>query len=215
MRFTSILPAVFATAIMAAPTAVEIRGDEVCAPVSYTISDFILQISPSTGTANFNMKSFFSVGNLEDEVQWGVHCRGAGSSVPNSNECKAEKRHLLFDLRGPQEQAYYQITHTWYCNGYVFPIFACLSQSLLLVSCSDIASGFIPLLHYEHLLTTSTAAPGCLAPLSRSRTSTAATTEARTSAPAVPSRSLLRTCARSAPPPLARWLRLSARLPGA
>jgi hypothetical protein len=28
---------------------------------------------------------------------------------------------LLFDLRGPQDQAYYQVTHTWTCNGYVFP----------------------------------------------------------------------------------------------
>jgi hypothetical protein len=117
MRFTSILPAIFASAVMAAPTTLEIRSDEACTPVSYTISDYVLSIGPGLGAVDFNMKSFFSVGNNVDPVQYGAHCHGAGTSVPNSNECDVAGRRLLFDLRGPQEQAYYQVTHTWTCNG--------------------------------------------------------------------------------------------------
>jgi hypothetical protein len=147
MRFTSILSAVFATAIMAAPTIVEIRGDETCAPVSYTISDYVLTTGPGTGSVDFNMKSFFSVDNNVDPVQYGAHCHAAGSSVPNSNECDVANRRLLFDLRGPQEQAYYQITHTWTCNGYVFDLSLNFHSPSFI--CSDIAFGIIPLLHYN------------------------------------------------------------------
>jgi hypothetical protein len=114
MLLPTILTLLSATVVLSAPTA---RDDSACTPVSYTLSDYVLTTSPSSGIVDFNLKSFFSVGNGPDPVQYGAHCHGSGASVPNSNECDVAGRHLLFDLRGPQEQAYYQITHTWACNG--------------------------------------------------------------------------------------------------
>ncbi|RMZ73410.1 hypersensitive response inducing 1 [Pyrenophora seminiperda CCB06] len=102
---------------MPAPATLHARGDETCTPVSYTISDYTLTTSPTSGAVNFTIKSLFSIGSLNDSVQSGAHCSASGTSVPNSNECQVANRRLLFDLRGPQDQAYYQITHTWSCNG--------------------------------------------------------------------------------------------------
>ena len=119
MRFTSISVAVFASVVMAAPATLNVRGDEVCTPTSYTISDYILITSATSGSVDFTMTSSFSVGDLDDQVQSGAHCSASGASVPNANACQVPQRRLLFDLRGPQDQAYYQITHTWSCNGYV------------------------------------------------------------------------------------------------
>ena len=120
MHLTSTLFSVFASAAMAVPAAFNIRDDDACAPASYTISDYTLTISPTSGSVDLNFKSTFpSPATITDAVQNGAHCSASGASVPNSNECQVANRRLLFDLRGPQEQAYYQITHTWSCNGYV------------------------------------------------------------------------------------------------
>ncbi|KAK1909786.1 hypothetical protein P3342_007958 [Pyrenophora teres f. teres] len=117
MRFTSTITAVFASAVIAAPATLNVRDDEICTPVSYTISDYTLTTSSTSGIVDFTFQSAFSVRTLDDPVQSGAHCGASGVSVPNSNECQVANRRLLFDLRGPQEQAYYQIMHTWSCNG--------------------------------------------------------------------------------------------------
>lgn len=117
MRTSYTLAMVFAAVAVAAPASLAVRGDEGCIPVSYTISDYKLVTSATSGSVDFNFKSFFSVGGNDDPVQNGVHCGGSGASVPNNNECQVADRRLLFDLRGPQDQAYYQISHSWTCSG--------------------------------------------------------------------------------------------------
>jgi hypothetical protein len=118
MHFFGVLSMVFAAAAMAVPASLDVRNDEGCVPVSYTISDYKLVTSAIFGSVDFKLKAFFSTsGNINDPVQDGAHCSGSGVSVPNNNECQVADRRLLFDLRGPQDQAYYQISHTWSCSG--------------------------------------------------------------------------------------------------
>ncbi|CAG5145129.1 uncharacterized protein ALTATR162_LOCUS1658 [Alternaria atra] len=117
MLFSIILSAVFVTAAMTAPASLDGRGDEDCVPISYTISNYKLVTSPTSGSVDFTFKSFFPMANVDDPVQAGAHCSGSGASVPNNNECQVSNRRLLFDLRGPQDQAYYQISHSWTCFG--------------------------------------------------------------------------------------------------
>ncbi|KAG9191867.1 hypothetical protein G6011_10601 [Alternaria panax] len=103
----------FATVAMAAPDSFDSRGDEGCIPISYTISDYKLGKS---WLVEFAFKSIFPTDNVDDSVQASTHCGGSGVTVPNNNECQVSNRRLLFDLRGPQEQAYYQISHSWTCR---------------------------------------------------------------------------------------------------
>ncbi|CAI9636076.1 hypothetical protein GT037_001100 [Alternaria burnsii] len=118
MYFSNILPVAFTAAAIAAPTTMNGRGEEGCVPTSYTISDYKLVTSPTSGSVDFTFKSVFPTGStIDDPVQVGAHCSGSGTSVPNSNECQVANRRLLFDLRGPQDEAYYQITHSWTCSG--------------------------------------------------------------------------------------------------
>jgi hypothetical protein len=116
MLFT-ILTAVLPAIALAAPTAVSVRAES-CAPNSYTISDFTLSTSATSAYLDFNFKSSFAsdVG-IVDTVISGANCHADGASIPNANECRVADRKLLFDLRAPQDQARYQITHTWTCNG--------------------------------------------------------------------------------------------------
>ncbi|CAO2652776.1 Nn.00g021870.m01.CDS01 [Neocucurbitaria sp. VM-36] len=118
MRFTTLTTLLLPTAILAAPSSLSARaGDEQCAPTTYTLSDYTLVTSGSYAYVNFNFKSTFSDSTIiKDVVIGGANCQADGQTIPNSNECRVEGRKLLFDLRGPQEQAYYQITHTWTCN---------------------------------------------------------------------------------------------------
>ncbi|KNG52218.1 hypersensitive response inducing protein 1 [Stemphylium lycopersici] len=120
MRPTTLIPLVLAPCATAIATpAVNARDDAACAPISYTISNYTLTTSPSSGTVAFTFKSNFSdSGDIIDAVQNGACCSASGASVPNANACDVPGRRLLFDLRGPQEQAYYQITHTWTCEGF-------------------------------------------------------------------------------------------------
>jgi hypothetical protein len=117
MRFFTIISALFTSVGLAAPT-LSVRTDEDCTPSAYHISGYELVISPGSASVNFNFQSEFAdVGGIEDSVQNGAHCTAIGNTIPNSNECEVANRRLLFDLRGPQDQAYYQVTHTWTCNG--------------------------------------------------------------------------------------------------
>lgn len=119
MRPTTLIHLVLASSAAAIATpVVNVRDDAACAPTSYTISDYTLTTSPSSGTVAFTFKSNFSdSGDIVDTVQAGAYCSASGASLPNANACEVPRRRLLFDLRGPQEQAYYQITHTWTCEG--------------------------------------------------------------------------------------------------
>ncbi|EUC44003.1 hypothetical protein COCMIDRAFT_99385 [Bipolaris oryzae ATCC 44560] len=118
MKSNNMLLAFFASVAMASPAALNMRADEACMPISYTISEYSLVTSPTSGSVHFTFQSAFAPGaTIDDSVQDGAQCSASDTSVPNSNECQVSNRRLLFDLRGPQEQAYYQITHTWSCNG--------------------------------------------------------------------------------------------------
>lgn len=118
MKSSKMLLAFFASVAVASPAALNMRADEACTPTSYTISEYSLVTSPTSGSVHFTFQSAFASGaTIVDSVQNGALCSASDSSVPNSNECQVPSRRLLFDLRGPQEQAYYQITHTWSCNG--------------------------------------------------------------------------------------------------
>ncbi|KAF1940418.1 hypothetical protein EJ02DRAFT_229811 [Clathrospora elynae] len=118
MRFITILPSVFTTIALAAPFTIDTRADDNCTPISYTLTDYTLVTSPDSASVNFNLKSSFADGTgVEDAVQGGASCNASGAQLPNNNVCDVADRRLLFDLRGPQDQAYYQVTHTWTCNG--------------------------------------------------------------------------------------------------
>ncbi|KAF1843315.1 uncharacterized protein K460DRAFT_357064 [Cucurbitaria berberidis CBS 394.84] len=118
MRFANSIAVLLPTAILAAPSSLSARaGDEQCAPTSYTLSNYTLSTSGSYAFVDFNFKSTFTDNSIiNDAVIDGANCKADGPTIPNNNECRVEGRKLLFDLRGPQEQAFYQITHTWVCN---------------------------------------------------------------------------------------------------
>lgn len=111
--FITLLPVV----ALAAPTALQVRASESCAPTSYTVSDFSLSTSESTASVMFNFKSTFDAeSNITDIVTTGATCSATGDSIPNNNECQVPARKLLFDLAGPQGSAKYRVTHFWVCN---------------------------------------------------------------------------------------------------
>ncbi|KAF2035158.1 hypersensitive response inducing protein 1 [Setomelanomma holmii] len=116
MRFT-IISLVLPALALAAPATFDVRAEK-CAPTSYTLSDYTLAISNTSAYVNFNFKSNFAdTTGIDDSVITGANCNASGSSIPNSNVCSTPNRKLLFDLRAPQDQAHYQITHTWVCDG--------------------------------------------------------------------------------------------------
>jgi hypothetical protein len=122
MKLSATIAVLFPAAIMAAPSALNRRaGDELCTPTSYTLSDYVLITSSASASVSFQFKSEFPLSApTEDAVQGGLTCDASGSVIPNSNECKdgnGKTRQLLFDLRAPQDQSHYQVTHTWRCNG--------------------------------------------------------------------------------------------------
>jgi hypothetical protein len=110
---------IISSAVLAAPSPLGSRANDQCGPELYTLSDFSLVTSATAAYVNFNFESTFANGTgIIDAVINGVDCSAEGSSIPNNNECRTPDRKLLFDLRGPEDQAYYQITHTWTCNRY-------------------------------------------------------------------------------------------------
>lgn len=119
MLFTTLATGLLATVALAAPTALEVRATS-CAPTSYTLTGFSLTTAAGFAAVDFDLKSTFAdATGITDSVANGSHCAAQGKTIPNSNACDAPARKLLFDLRGPQNTAHYQITHTWVCNGYV------------------------------------------------------------------------------------------------
>lgn len=107
-----------AATALALPSNVYPRAEPHCAPASYTLSAYTLTTSPTAAHVDFTFRSHFAnTTGITDSVMSGAQCEASGPTIPNNNECRVETRRLLFDLRGPQEQAYYQITHTWVCDG--------------------------------------------------------------------------------------------------
>lgn len=117
MSIKALLLAVFTSTAMVSAAAIIRRGDEACIPTSYTLTSYTLTTSPNAASVDFEFQANFPDSVSTDQVQDGARCTASGPSIPNNNECQVPSRALLFDLRGPQEQAYYQITHTWSCNG--------------------------------------------------------------------------------------------------
>jgi hypothetical protein len=122
MKFFNTIAIFFPAAITAAPSALTTRaGDELCAPTSYTLSDYVLVTSNASASVSFKFESEFALNApTEDLVQDGLTCDASGPVIPNTNECTAtggKTRKVLFDLRAPQDQSRYQISHTWSCNG--------------------------------------------------------------------------------------------------
>lgn len=120
------------TTILALPSStLHPRADLPCTPTSYTLSDYTLTTSATSASVTFTFQSSFAnTTGITDSVIDTATCVAEGASLPNSNVCDVEGRRLLFDLRAPQEQAYYQITHTWSCDGCVFPLCPALSSRL-------------------------------------------------------------------------------------
>jgi hypothetical protein len=120
MRVSYLTTLLLPTVILAAPTILDTRADEPCAPTSYSLSDYTLDISSTAASVNFTLQSTFTdTTAIQDAVITGANCHAEGASIPNNNVCDVANRKLLFDLRDRQEKAHYQITHTWICNGYV------------------------------------------------------------------------------------------------
>jgi hypothetical protein len=122
MKLFTTIAVFLPAAITAAPSALSTRaGDELCAPTSYTLSDYVLVTSNASASVSFKFESEFALNApAEDLVQNGLTCDASGPVIPNNNECTAaggKTRELLFDLRAPQDQSHYQISHTWRCNG--------------------------------------------------------------------------------------------------
>jgi len=106
------------TGILALPSTLYSRADENCVPTSYAISDYSLDISPTSAHVQFSIHSRFrNPDGIVDSLLSGATCNISGPTLPNNNECRVQDRKLLLDLRAPQEQGYYQLTHTWLCNG--------------------------------------------------------------------------------------------------
>ncbi|KAF1913320.1 hypothetical protein BDU57DRAFT_351397 [Ampelomyces quisqualis] len=117
MRFSTIVTLLLPTAILAAPTVLEARAAESCAPSSYTLSKFNLQTSDTVGKVNFEFKSQFANATaVKDAIIKGVTCQAEGPVLPNSGNVCGTEFGLQFDLRAPQDKAHYQITHSWHCN---------------------------------------------------------------------------------------------------
>ncbi|KAF2746346.1 hypothetical protein M011DRAFT_459479 [Sporormia fimetaria CBS 119925] len=97
------------------------RQSSPCVPTSYTISNYQYTTSASTGARIlFNFNSAFSNPSIiTDPASTGATCDASdpSGSIPFSNECSTGRRNLMFDLRGPQERAEFQIIHSWRCNG--------------------------------------------------------------------------------------------------
>ncbi|PSN69253.1 hypothetical protein BS50DRAFT_336804 [Corynespora cassiicola Philippines] len=114
---TLVLP----TLLLASPTPLVPRQDDACAPTSYTITNYsYTAVSGKDAHLSFDFQPNFSDPSIiSDPVGASTSCTidAPSGTIPNSNECSSPGRSLLLDLRAPQEQAYYQITHTWGCNG--------------------------------------------------------------------------------------------------
>ncbi|KAH9868823.1 hypothetical protein J1614_007898 [Plenodomus biglobosus] len=118
LYLTTLITLSLSITALALPSTLQSRADDACAPTSYTISAYTLTTSPTSSKVSFTLRSTFSnTTNIVDSVINSAQCVADGPVIPNNNECEVEGRKLLFDLRGPQEEAYYQIIHTWLCNG--------------------------------------------------------------------------------------------------
>lgn len=122
MKLFTTIAVLLPAAIMAAPSTLDRRaGDELCTPNIYTLSDYVLITSNASASVSFKFKSEFPPNAATDDaVQGGLTCDAYGPAIPNNNECNTgsgKPRQLLFDLRAPQNQSHYQVTHTWRCNG--------------------------------------------------------------------------------------------------
>ncbi|KAF2850534.1 hypothetical protein T440DRAFT_396639 [Plenodomus tracheiphilus IPT5] len=119
MLYLSILTTLLlSTTTFGLPSPLLPNAEDSCTPTSYTLSAYTLSISPTSAQVSFTLRSnFTNTSAIVDSVINGAQCTAAGSVIPNNNECEVDNRKLLFDLRGPQEEAYYQISHTWACGG--------------------------------------------------------------------------------------------------
>jgi hypothetical protein len=117
--FTLLLPAI----ALAAPTTLSARQDAACTPTSYTISQFkyTTDASSSNPTVHFDFKSTFSNPSvISDASSSGATCDSTGAtldSFPNETTCSTGRTNLLYGLRARVDQASFQITHQWQCNG--------------------------------------------------------------------------------------------------
>lgn len=121
MLATTIAALLFPVAIMAVPPQKPATRDDRCTPVSYTLTEYVREISPDYGFVSFNIQSAFTAGSpAKDTVETGVNCEADGVTIPaSSNKCNArgEKlEDLVFYLRGKQDEGRYRFHHQWQCN---------------------------------------------------------------------------------------------------
>lgn len=121
MLFISVAALLFPVAIMAAPASKPAAGDDQCAPVAYTVSEYNRSISPNSVTISFNVQADYTVDSrASDLVKNSVNCEADGAIIstrPNQCNAKGEKlEELVFMLTGKQDEDKYRIYHKWQCN---------------------------------------------------------------------------------------------------
>lgn len=122
MRLLTPLLTLIPALSLAAPF--ETRQAEPCAPTSYTITNFKYTAGPSGAPAQilFNFKSAYADTSIIDDPSLaGATCNATATDgqIPNETECSTGRANLIFDLRAPQQNADFQVPHSWHCNGCV------------------------------------------------------------------------------------------------
>ncbi|KAF2275676.1 uncharacterized protein EI97DRAFT_378818 [Westerdykella ornata] len=117
-----LLPLLLPTLTLSSPLSP--RQPNPCIPTSYTITDFHYTSSPSSGAhIAFTFHSSFPDLSIIDDAAastTGTLCEAnsaPGTPIPNSNVCVTGRRNLVFELRGSQERADFQVVHGWRCGG--------------------------------------------------------------------------------------------------
>lgn len=121
MLCTTFVALLLPIAIMAIPARKPATGDDQCAPVSYTLTEYVREANPDYNFVSFNIQTSYTVDSPAiDLVKAGVNCEADGVTIPSGSiQCnkKGEKlEDLAFMLRGKQSEANYRIHHKWQCN---------------------------------------------------------------------------------------------------
>ncbi|KAF2661929.1 hypothetical protein K491DRAFT_586409 [Lophiostoma macrostomum CBS 122681] len=117
-----LIPSLFLFPALCLASLLDNREAEPCAPTSYTITNFHYTAGPSGAPAQivFDFQSAYAnTSFIDDPALAGAVCNAtaANGEIPNETECSTGRANLIFDLRAPQQNADFQIPHSWHCNG--------------------------------------------------------------------------------------------------
>lgn len=122
MLFASAAALLFPFAIMAAPASKSAAGDDQCAPLVYTVTEYSRSISPNAAQISFNIQTDYTIdARVSDPVKDSVNCEADGAILSSSlKQCNTSGRRLeelVFMLTGKQDEDKYRLHHKWECNG--------------------------------------------------------------------------------------------------